>query len=567
MYTTDKNSCVVLVELLKSHGVRHVVVSPGSRNAPIVVALSSCDDMEKIVVVDERSAAFVALGIASQSGEMVALVCTSGTAVLNYAPAIAEAYYRKLPLIVISADRPMEWIDQDDSQTLRQYEALSHYVKGNYNIPAPCDDETARWYVNRVVNDALLAAKSGRRAPVHINIQLDEPLNGRGPVDGSSYIRVIDKLSPCEALSESDAVRLSRELVETKKVLIIAGFNAPNQRLCGALQRLAKESNVVVMTETIANLHSKLFIESIDRVLSVLDDDQKHNLCPDLVITLGGAIVSRFVKQYLRQQPIKKHWHVGITDTTIDCFKALTLRIDMEPEAFFTQLADGLSECGVNSNYAHQWKNVELYASQLHNRYVDSVQWSDLKAFATILPRIPQDWNLQLSNGTSIRYAQLFASSHIRRCDCNRGVSGIDGCTSTAIGASVVYDGTTLLISGDMSAQYDVGALACRAITSRFKMIVICNGGGGIFRFIKSTSQLPELENYFAVPSELPLRQLADGYGFAYYEARNQHELIAQFDAFAAEQDNPAIMAIYTPAQESADILTGYFERHKSSDN
>ena len=176
MKTTDKDSCLILVSLLVKHGVRHVVISPGSRNAPLVVALAQCDAIEKTVVIDERSAAFIALGKASIVDGAVALVCTSGTAVLNYAPAIAEAYYRKLPIVVVSADRPMEWIDQDDSQTLRQYEALSHYVKRSYNIPSRCDNDTSRWYVNRVVNDAMLCALSGRRAPVHINLQLAIPL-------------------------------------------------------------------------------------------------------------------------------------------------------------------------------------------------------------------------------------------------------------------------------------------------------------------------------------------------------------------------------------------------------
>ena len=174
METTSKIACNILVDVLAAQGIRKFVVSPGSRNAPIIVALSRRDDVVKHVIVDERSAAFVALGIAQQSGEAVGIVCTSGTALLNYAPAVAEAYYQKLPLIVISADRPREWIDQDDSQTIRQYEALSQFVKKSYDLPARCDDATAQWYVNRMVNDAVIEATGGQPAPVHINLQLDE---------------------------------------------------------------------------------------------------------------------------------------------------------------------------------------------------------------------------------------------------------------------------------------------------------------------------------------------------------------------------------------------------------
>ena len=176
--TTDKESCRILVSLLEKHGVGEAVVSPGSRNAPLMMALNASRSIRCTVVIDERSAAFIALGKASVTARPVALVCTSGTALLNYAPAVAEGYYRKVPLIVVSADRPVEWIDQDDSQTLRQYEALANYVKGNYNIPAECNAGTQQWYVNRMVNDALISATSGRQAPVHINIQLDAPLSG-----------------------------------------------------------------------------------------------------------------------------------------------------------------------------------------------------------------------------------------------------------------------------------------------------------------------------------------------------------------------------------------------------
>lgn len=165
-----------MVSLLEKHCVEEAVVSPGSRNAPLMMALSASGSIRCTVVIDERSAAFIALGKASVTGRPVVLVCTSGTALLNYAPAVAEAYYRKVPLIAVSADRPVEWIDQDDSQTLRQYEALANYVKGNYNIPADCSAPTRQWYANRMVNDALISATSGRQAPVHINVQLDAPL-------------------------------------------------------------------------------------------------------------------------------------------------------------------------------------------------------------------------------------------------------------------------------------------------------------------------------------------------------------------------------------------------------
>ncbi|MCM1518391.1 MAG: 2-succinyl-5-enolpyruvyl-6-hydroxy-3-cyclohexene-1-carboxylic-acid synthase [Pseudoflavonifractor sp.] len=560
MVTTDKQSCRIIVSLLEAHGVRHAVVSPGSRNAPLLVALSRSGTISTTVVVDERSAAFVALGLATVSGRAVALVCTSGTALLNYAPAVAEAYYRRVPLIVISADRPMEWIDQDDSQTLRQYEALSHYVKRSYDIPARCDDDNARWYCNRIVNDALLLAVTGRTAPVHINVQLDAPL-GRMADCTVRPERVIDCVQPRADLPVAESRRLGDSIASPCRVLIIGGFMPPDEKLNRALAKLSSKSNVTVMCENLTNLHGDDFIDSIDSTLSVMSEEERQVMRPDMVITFGGAIVSRMIKQYLRDCKPARHWHVGITENTIDCFQALTTRVEMSPAIFFTQLASALQPHDAPSDYSCRWDAIRRRARKSHAAYVDTVPWSDLKAFSMLFDRIPRGWNLHFSNGTSIRYAQLFPSGGLHRCDCNRGVSGIDGCTSTAIGASMGYNGTTLLVTGDMSAQYDVGALACMEMPPRFKMIVMCNGGGGIFRFIDSTSALPECERYFAASAEFPARQLADAYGLAFFEASDESELRREWGGFAAETARPAMLAIHTPPMESAEVLRGYFTR------
>lgn len=559
METTNKISCNILISLLKEHGVSDAIISPGSRNAPIVVALARCKEINKTVVIDERSAAFIALGIASISSKPVALICTSGSALLNYAPAIAEAYYRQLPLIIISADRPIEWIDQDDSQTIRQFEALSNYVKNSYNIPTECSSDTMKWYVNRIVNDALLTATSNRKAPVHINIQLDEPLNKLHEIENNKE-RKIELISSLNILSEDVISALVERIKTSQKVLIIAGFMQPCSILNKALLSLAKNNNIAILTENISNLKGDLFISSIDRTLSILSDIEKVNTTPNIVITIGGALVSRHIKQFLRTNKPQEHWHVGISDTTIDCFTALTKRINVSPADFFTQINSKITLHTYNeSNYSLMLRNYSQKSKELHNSYISEIQWSDLKAFDILFRNIPKEWNLQISNGTSIRYSQLFNTTIYNRIDCNRGVSGIDGCTSTAIGASIAYSGTTLLITGDMSAQYDISALSVNAITPKFKMIVINNSGGGIFRFIKSTSDLPELEEYFALKPKLPLPELAKGYGFNFYEASGVDELEQILSLFINDNSKPAILRVNTPSKKSTEILRNYF--------
>lgn len=558
MGTTDKYSCRILVDLLCRHKVKHAVISPGSRNAPLIVSISRCDQITSHFVIDERSAAFMALGIASYLQEPVVLVCTSGSALLNYAPAIAEAYYRKLPLIVISADRPAEWIDQDDSQTIRQYEALANYVKRSYNIPSECTTDITKWYVNRTINDALILAVHARKSPVHINIQLSEPLNRTtqlAPIEE----RYIEMINPICEIPHSKILELA-SLIKDKRVLVLAGFHEPSQSLNHALTQFADHENIVVMIENISNLHNNKFISSIDRTLNEMTETEKKELEPDVVITLGGALVSRHIKQYLRQIKPLEHWHVGINDVTIDCFTSLTKRIETTPEMFFKQLSTAL--CPSKSFYSQNWQSISDKAEAFLASFLSQIPWSDFSAMNILFNTLPSSWNLHLSNGTSIRYSQLFNTSRFNRIDCNRGVSGIDGCTSTAIGSSIVSNEITLLISGDMSAQYDFGALLTDQLSPRFKMIVLNNGGGGIFRFIKSTSNLPELETFFAAKTNLPLKQIAEHINAKYYGCHNEQSLKIALNNFITDVDHPSILEIFTPGDVSAEILKNYFRNN-----
>lgn len=558
MKTTDKEVCNILVDVLLQHGVRKAVISPGSRNAPLLVALSREDCIEKTVIVDERSAAFVALGMAQQSGEPVAIVCTSGTALLNYAPAVAEAYYQKLPLIVISADRPKEWIDQDDSQTIRQFEALSQFVKRSYDLPARCDDDVARWYADRVINDALMEAKSGRCAPVHINIQLDEPLSGS--TNWQRHSRGIELISPSAELDKSDILRLV-ESSRSCKILVIAGFMRPDEKCRKALERLSEMPNVAVLTETISNMRSPRFISAIDRTLIAMEDAE--DFVPDLLITIGGAIVSRMVKTFLRQNKPRHQWYVGVSDVTVDCMQSLTTRIQTDAGSFLTQFADAYCPLKEDGDFAERWHSLAAKGLAKHSLYVENASWSDMKAHSVIFNKLSEQNRsimLQLSNGTTIRYAQLFGDLVKADNYCNRGVSGIDGSTSTALGASLAFSGLTVLITGDMSFGYDLSGLASKYNTKCFKIIVINNSGGGIFRFVKSTAELPELEEYLECRRELPISKYSEAFGFCYFEAESEAELLARLPDFLSVEQ-PAILSVKTDSVISGETLKNYFKK------
>ncbi|MDD6622885.1 MAG: 2-succinyl-5-enolpyruvyl-6-hydroxy-3-cyclohexene-1-carboxylic-acid synthase [Bacteroidales bacterium] len=553
--TTDKLQCQILVETMHFHGVNHAVVSPGSRNAPLIIALSR-SRIKTHVVVDERSAAYVALGMAQQLKAPVALVCTSGTALLNYAPAVAEAYYQKLPLIVVSADRPQEWIDQDDSQTIRQFQALSQFVKRSYDIPARCDDETAVWYAERIANDAMMEATSLRRAPVHINVQLAEPLNG---LTTDNYrLRRIHHFPSIDGIGREDTLKLAEQLMG-KRVMIIAGFMQINEHLRQALNAIAAKDLAVVLTETISNMGDDFTINAIDRTLLAIDEDDKRYR-PDVVITIGGAIVSRKIKAYLRKVKAE-HWYVGMGDVTVDCFQNLTRRIDANPDTFIPLL---FQHAHTVKSFCTLWQDAHAAGLRRHERFLEKIGWSDMKAYEIIFKffyKNPDGLIMQLSNGTTIRYAQLFGNRVIVPNFCNRGVSGIDGCTSTAIGAAIV-NGPTVLITGDMSFFYDISALSAFTPKVPLKIIVVDNGGGGIFRFVGSTSSLPELEKYFVVKRNLDVEKVAASFGIKTFSADNEDCLYEQISNLMAEQ-GPALLVVKTDGKRSAEILKNYFNPTK----
>ena len=571
---TSNVYCRQIIELMFAHGVRTAYCSPGSRNTPLLLAADACRELAKRVVVDERSAAFQAYGCALVEKRPVALICTSGTAVLDYAPAVAEAYYSGIPLIVVSADRPREWIDQDDSQTIRQYGVLDHFVKGSYDVRAIPEGsareytEEVMWTVNRTVNEAMLKALDGKPGPVHINVQLSEPLGGLEEMDSAIMSeRTVMLASQAESLPQ-EAVRQLADVAAGAKILLVAGFLAPDHRLDRAVRMFASYPNVTVMAETLANLHDPQPLSTmVDSVLCDMTEEQKREMRPDLVISMGGALVSRMLKQYLRDYPPRFHWSIGHSNYFCDCFKALTHRIDVAAAPFLRQLSGAMRKTrrDAEAGYAARWLELRKRSLSLSREYIDRSPWSDLKALDYVLTNGRFD-NIFVSNGTAVRYSQLIPhSSHAEYC--NRGVSGIDGSTSTAVGGAWAYKGTTCLISGDISWLYDSGASALGDMPYDMRIVVLENSGGGIFRFIKSTSGIPEekLERYFCVNDLPQIADIAEAYGIDTMNVADMDQLRSGMQWLAERSDFPRLLVVSTPPKESAEVLTRYFNKRSTN--
>ena len=288
--TSSKTNVSLLANIFIKRGLSDIIISPGSRNAPLVIAFAGRKDIRALSIVDERSAAFFALGMAQQLGRAVAIACTSGSAVLNYAPAIAEAYYQKIPLLVLTADRPPELIDHGDGQTIRQKDVYRNYIKKSFELPVVVDDPATFQIAEQVINRAIDETMIPEPGPVHINIPLREPLYGKTDEDISGRAFHIEQV--LEEPDDEEMEVISKRWNNSEKVLIITGQMSPDSILNGRLKALAKLDNIVVLSETTSNLVGHNFIDCIDNVVSTIDDDESSDFQPDLLISLGGQVVS-----------------------------------------------------------------------------------------------------------------------------------------------------------------------------------------------------------------------------------------------------------------------------------
>ena len=562
MTTTDKKTVQIIVALCAQKGVNRVVVSPGSRNAPLSIAFNREKGIDCFVIVDERSAAFFALGMAQKTGEAVALVCTSGTALLNYAPAIAEAFYQRIPLIILSADRPTEWIGQDDSQAINQQALFANYIKYSCQLPVEimCEDEA--WHVNRSVNEALNLAISGRKGPVHINIPLREPLYGT-TTKNSTPQRVFNQIEGDNSLAEATLQELKSRLDKTPKIMLLAGILPTQEKKLyqTAIRRLEKLAHVIVLAEPISNIQTDFTITTIDRVLNVISAEEAELFRPDLLISFGGALVSKQIKTFLKNNPPKEHWYLGKGEVHIDTFRQLTALIQVAPYTFLNQFFD--NQAISTNKYATQWLDKTKIAKQRHDLFMVSAPWSDLKAFEVINAALPANSDLQLGNSSAVRYAHLFSMTKLNSIQCNRGTSGIDGSSSTAVGSAYLNELTTTFISGDISFYYDSNALWNKYLSSNLRIIVMKNGGGSLFRYIPGPSEVEELEEYFETAQELNIEKMASLYELPFYRASSEEELIAILPQFYAPHSKTVILEVSTPRLENDKVLKEYFSAMK----
>ncbi|XCI75749.1 MAG: 2-succinyl-5-enolpyruvyl-6-hydroxy-3-cyclohexene-1-carboxylic-acid synthase [Flavobacteriales bacterium] len=554
MYS-DKKIIQSLGEIFKAKSIYHLALSPGSRNAPMIVQFTQQSAFKTYSVVDERCAGFFALGMAQQLRKPVVLNCTSGSAVANYYPAVTEAFYQNIPLILLTADRPKEFIDLFEGQTIRQENFFQNHVVKSVQLT---EDESVRglWYNERLINEALNEALL-RQKPVHINVPLSEPLYGttdRLQVQP----KIIDIPNTRLSIDENSFKEYRKIWSHSKKKMILIGQNNPTQQLDKALVDLSQDPSVIILTETLANIHHTDFISHIDRMISPMTEQEWKDFQPEILVAIGKNIISKKIKTLLRTQPPIHHWYVEASrEHNPDTYHRLTAYWTVPPEDLLEKFQD--MEKTV-SDYREKWMLLKTYRQKRHNLFLESIKFSDLKAFDQTFKKIPDHTILQLGNSTVIRYQQLFDQKPSILSHCNRGTAGIDGSTSTAIGAAVASRHPVTLIIGDISFFYDSNALWIGYVPDSFRTILINNGGGNIFRFIPGPNSSSALENYFETKHPFTAQHLCQAYHWEYDQANDITTLSNALEKFWTDSKKPRLLEINTQGYKNEYILNEYFK-------
>ena len=493
MYS-EKENVNILTALLVAHDIRHAVVCPGSRNAPIVHNLNECPDITCWPVTDERSAGFYALGMTQALNQPVVVCVTSGTALLNLAPAVAEAYYQHRPLVVISADRPEAWIDQLDGQTLPQPDALGRFVRKAVSLPEPHDDES-RWYCNRLVNEALME----RHAPVHINVPITEPLF-QFTVAQLPEERKID-FTPAD-IPPHTLNHIVHRFLHAERPMLIAG--QPMNPL-------------------------------MDEAVQQVQDDASY--VPDFVLYTGTSIVSKRLKRFLRQA--RETWVVNREGEVTDTFMNLTHVIQGDPEVVADLVRFNLEQAP--HPFVQRWD--ALLAKLRQQVETQELPYSSAAVVRYFEQQCSMNNVVHYANSTAIRLANTYAHSTVY---CNRGVNGIEGSLSTAAGFSLVADEKVFCVIGDLSFFYDQNALWNQNLRGNLRILLLNNGHGAIFDTLPGLSQSPARDRLVAAAHATTAEGICRQNNVTYLKATNMAEMQQAVDTLLyIESDRPVLLEVF----------------------
>ena len=555
MYT-DKKNILQLAALLRAHGIRKVVLCPGSRNIPIVQTLANIPEFTCYPVTDERSAGFFALGLALHGGTPVAVCCTSGTALLNLHPAVAEAFYQQVPLVVISADRPEAWIGQMDGQTLPQPGVFGSLVKKSVTLPI-VENEEDEWYCNRLINEALLELDHHGRGPVHINVPVNEPFFLL-PVNELPEARVITRYQGLTVYDKDYQPLIDRLNKYQRRMVVVGQMNLIYLFDKKYTKLLYK--HFAWFTENISNRTIPgLPIKNIEPLLCSMNFEELEKMRPELLITYGGHIISKRLKKFLRRHPPKEHWHVSADGEVVDLYGSLTTIIEMDPFEFLEKIAPMMDSRA--PEYPRTWEARSKAVPQVDFPY------SEMAAVGKVVTQLPAPCSLHLANSSAVRYAQFFDLPENVEILSNRGTNGIEGSLSTALGYATASTKLNFILIGDLSFFYDMNALWNNNYGSNVRILLLNNSGGEIFHALPGLELHPNASRFVVANHQTSGKAWAEDRGFEYLSAHNDGELEVAVRRFTEPNitERPMLLEVFTEKEKDVELLKEYYRSLKRS--
>jgi 2-succinyl-5-enolpyruvyl-6-hydroxy-3-cyclohexene-1-carboxylate synthase len=554
-----------IAEVCARKGVHYAVLCPGSRCAPLTLAFARHPAIRKKTFSDERSAAFIALGIAQQTKTPSVLVCTSGSAAFNFAPAVAEAFFSQTPMVILTADRPPEWIAQHDGQTIFQAGIFGKHVKKTIELPSDYDHPDSVWAINRLVNEGINLSMQDPPGPVHINAPFREPLYPKPDyrIEYSKSLRVIEEIPTGFTLTDQQRDFIRTRLPKFHNVLIAAGQHDFDPELVHQLKVLRGKRPIPVVGDIISNLHSlEDVIAHADLFLGQATDEIKSMLKPDLLITFGKSTISKNLKTFLRKSKAQEHWHFQRGDVVADTYQSATHTLHAEPAAAFafiaTLPANETFELRKQENYAKLWESEERRNTRTVSEFFPQAGLGEFEVIHEVMKHLPEQCNLHLANSMSVRYANFVGLAPRNagvRVYSNRGTSGIDGCTSTAIGHCLDNSIPNVLITGDMAFFYDRNAFWHNYPLPNLRVLVLNNHGGIIFGMIDGPASLPESTEFFITDQRLTAQKLCEEFGFDHLRLDNKRKLANLLKDFFDFDGRTKILEVESGIPENKNIF------------
>lgn len=538
-----------IAELCSRQGMEHLILSPGSRSAPLALTFIRHGGFRWRVVPDERSAAYQAVGLASATGKLVGLICTSGTAALNYAPGLAEAYWQCLPLIAFTADRPPEWIGQGENQAIYQKNLFAPNIKESLQIPVDLQSEPDEWHAYQQISNALNRAKAAPNGPVQVNAPFREPLYPSEPLPSpQARIKTFQKSGYQQGLSTVNHAQLTQTLKQTHRILVIAGMGAPTEEELRVLGDFVMRTRGVLVSDFLSNTHRlPSSVLGADLIAKKALEEDLSVLKPELVITLGGPLLSKSLKEFLKKAQPAEHWHIDEAAEARDTFQALTRVIPLKPYTFMRELGGKLWPKQEN-RFCQAWHYYNQQIKEaINDLATEKGGFSEIRVMKTLLKDLPQQAVLQLGNSMPVRHAQLLGPLFQEReitVKGNRGTSGIDGCLSTAVGYASETSKAVYCILGDMAFMYDRNALWSHSLPPNLTIIILNNKGGGVFRTLPGAKDQPELDSYFTYALPTDFYHTASQHHCSYYLAEDWPTLLDYLKTEEKEQQRPSIIEV-----------------------